>query len=131
MDIRTSPRTWGYSRRPKNWNATTWNKMMLKEFGETEENDSETHARYDLFELVARQAPVKSRTLTDEEVRNLGLQNTDNKPQNNLLTVPMVKPQIAPVKPSSGTPISGKPISGKPQNKPDSGIPLDSSGSYL
>ena len=56
MDIKTSSRCWGYSRRPKNWR-----KFMAEADG------------YDLFDLMAKQSPMKSRTLTPEEVRELGL----------------------------------------------------------
>ena len=48
--IKTSPCWWGYSRKPKNW----------RQHYEDE---------FDLFYLIARSQPMKSRTLTDEEVR--------------------------------------------------------------
>ena len=85
MDIKTSSRCWGYSRRPKNWR-----KFMAEEDG------------YDLFDLMAKQSPMKSRTLTPEEVRELGLPaDPDSQPD-------QPKPQPA------------RPVAPKPQPMEDS-----------
>lgn len=55
MDIKTSSKCWGYSKKPKNW------KKYFEEDG------------YDLYDLIAKQSPTKSIELTQEEIKKLGL----------------------------------------------------------
>ena len=59
--INTSPKWWGFSKKPKNWK-----KYMLED-------------GYDIFELIAENSPMKSRTLTDEEIKELKLEEQPTK----------------------------------------------------
>ena len=97
MNINSSSKCWGYSRRMKNWRK--------------HRSDD-----YDIYELISQSAQNTSRTLTDQEVTDLGLEAdlglevaTKNKPY------PEIKPRIKPL---------SKPT---PKTKP---IPIDSSTSY-
>ena len=77
MDIKTSSRCWGYSRRPKNWRKfmefpkVTSKAEFTKVTSKAEDEDGEDG--YNLFDLIARQSPMKSRMLTPAEVREFGL----------------------------------------------------------
>ena len=57
--INTSPKWWGFSKKPKNWK-----KYMS--------NDG-----YDHDELIAENSPMKSKTLTDEEIKELKLDGSN------------------------------------------------------
>ncbi|MCG8429613.1 MAG: hypothetical protein MJA29_00340 [Candidatus Omnitrophica bacterium] len=70
--INTSPKWWGFSKKPKNWK-----KYMS--------NDG-----YDHDELIAENSPMKSKTLTDEEIKELGLENNEK---------PEIRSEIKPSKP--------------------------------
>ena len=86
--INTSPKWWGFSKKPKNWK-----KYMLI---------SESNDGYDIFELIAENSPMKSRTLTDEEIKELRLEeqptelrSTELRPKTvELSTMKLVKPKV-------------------------------------
>ena len=87
MDFKTGSSCWGYSRRPKNWR-----KLM----GEDQD--------YDLFEIMAKSSPIRSRSLTTQEVKELGLER--------LGPPKLEKPVLGP--PKLGQPKLDQPKLGQP-----------------
>ena len=91
MEVKTSSKCWGYSRKPRNWRKYY------------EVNDDEAN----IYEIIAENNLSKCRNLSDEEIKELGLQN--HKPDEN--HKPITRPITRPIN--------------KPINKP-----IDSSTSY-
>ena len=88
MNINSSSKCWGYSRRMKNWSK---------------------HRDYDIYELISQNAPNTTQTLTNQEVTDLGLE-TDLGLKPERIHPERIHPEIKPrIKPLS------KPI---PKTKP-------------
>jgi len=114
MNINSSSKCWGYSRRMKNWRK------------------HRVHDDYDIYELISQNAPNTTRTLTDQEVTDLEVATIYPERLH-----PEIKPEIKPerihpeIKPERIHPEIKpriKPLSKPiPKTKP---ILIDSSTSY-
>ena len=83
--INTSPKWWGFSKKPKNW------KKYMLEDGEY----NEARTMFDIFELIAENSPMKSRTLTDEEIKELKLEDhSQPKPAKSMTESPSKPPKV-------------------------------------
>ena len=87
MDFKTGSSCWGYSRRPKNWR-----KLM----GEDQD--------YDLFEIMAKSSPIRSRSLTMQEVKELGLERLGPPKLERLGPPKLEKPKLGQPSPMLGKP---------------------------
>ena len=98
--------------------------MDINTMGDIENDDIKNgDIENDLFYLIAKNTPIKSRTLTDEEVKELGL--------NEVLKVVPPKPKpLNPPTPTSLPPTSLPPTSLPLKPKPTPML-FDSSSSYI
>ena len=95
--INTSPKWWGFSEKPKNWKKY----MLDSRAGDDRRLNGESKDGYDIFELIAENSPMKSRTLTDEEIKELKLDSEagDNEVEDHSQPKPAKSMTESPSKP--------------------------------